>query len=346
MSVAVTSSIPARLALCTALTELWDQPCRIRVEDVCRHEIGWLAVEHGIEDVTPASAGGSPWEATAPPTPDAVAGPLFATLGAARSGACIADRASTSVESLLDLYRGGAVRWPPVGSLNHGTVLAARGLVEAAIAGDPGPLAGTSSAFTAEPEMLERFLHDIVELFTYDEASPSELNRVWRVAITPILDLLDGDLLTLGGLANSAGTVAAILPAPRPRLHDPDIGGTLKRAAQAWPPPGELFDLVERWLPHATGSHEAVHAVARLAPCGDVAWQGTVALTWAERLIGGRYAIFANHCLYLGEWLRELRASEALGGKSLARWRVLVDGMSAAGDRRAASLQRVDEGEQ
>ncbi|MFE6134165.1 hypothetical protein ACFQ6Q_38830 [Streptomyces sp. NPDC056437] len=62
-----------------------------------------------------------------------------------------------------------------------------------------------------------------------------------------------------------------------------------------------------------------------------------------EHVIDGRYDAFANRCWYVTRWLTELRESRLPDAPSLSRWRRLVDGFAAAGDRGAVELQRIDE---
>ncbi|ADI03127.1 hypothetical protein SBI_00006 [Streptomyces bingchenggensis BCW-1] len=60
-------------------------------------------------------------------------------------------------------------------------------------------------------------------------------------------------------------------------------------------------------------------------------------------MIDGRYDDFANHCWYVTRWLTEPRETTHLDAAPLSRWRRVVDGLVAAGDRSAVELQRIDE---
>jgi hypothetical protein len=69
----------------------------------------------------------------------------------------------------------------------------------------------------------------------------------------------------------------------------------------------------------------------------------TTGLRWAEQVVAGRYDRFANRCWFLTDWLGALREAGLGAADDTARWRRLVDGLAAAGDRRAAELQRLEE---
>ncbi|WP_328617300.1 hypothetical protein OHS18_13760 [Amycolatopsis sp. NBC_00355] len=71
-------------------------------------------------------------------------------------------------------------------------------------------------------------------------------------------------------------------------------------------------------------------------------WQFTAALDWVEQVVDGRYDIFANRSWFLTDWLGLLRDA-GLGVTDGTGWRRLVDGLAAAGDRRAVELQRLEE---
>ncbi|MCW2898260.1 MAG: hypothetical protein JWO67_525, partial [Streptosporangiaceae bacterium] len=63
----------------------------------------------------------------------------------------------------------------------------------------------------------------------------------------------------------------------------------------------------------------------------------------AEQVIDGRYDAFAKRCWYLADWLSALREAGLGTPDDTARWRRLIDGLAAAGDQRAAELQRLEE---
>jgi len=86
----------------------------------------------------------------------------------------------------------------------------------------------------------------------------------------------------------------------------------------------------------------AAHWAEMLGWCAPPAWQATIGLQRIEQLIGSDYAAFAGRCYYLTRWLGAVRAAPT-GEADTTRWRHLIDGLAAAGDSSAASLQRAEE---
>jgi hypothetical protein len=76
---------------------------------------------------------------------------------------------------------------------------------------------------------------------------------------------------------------------------------------------------------------------------GSPCWQATIGLAWIEDLVGGAYSAVAGRCWFLPDWLEAVRTSGQLGREGEARWRRVVDGLAAEGDRRAVRLQKVEE---
>jgi hypothetical protein len=83
--------------------------------------------------------------------------------------------------------------------------------------------------------------------------------------------------------------------------------------------------------------------VAGFARSAPLDWQMTTALTWIETIIDGRFDLFANHLWYVGDWLSELRRSGLMVTQVASHFHRIVDGLAAAGDRRAVKLQQLDE---
>ncbi len=78
----------------------------------------------------------------------------------------------------------------------------------------------------------------------------------------------------------------------------------------------------------------AADALARFARTTPSAWQCVTGLAWLEHMIDGCYDTFANHCWYVARWLAELRETCLPDAATLSRWRRVVDGLAASGDRR------------
>jgi len=93
-------------------------------------------------------------------------------------------------------------------------------------------------------------------------------------------------------------------------------------------------DFVSSWLPLAEGQPGAADGLVWLARCGTLPWQATTGLACAEGVI----AVMARSFLRPG-WLGEIRTF-VQDDAATARWRRIVDGLAAAGDSRAARLQK------
>lgn len=136
---------------------------------------------------------------------------------------------------------------------------------------------------------------------------------------------------------------AALLPTPNARAWDPDIDGTLARCREDWLQPDALGVLAARWLRLARWEPKAVDAVIKFAKGAPLQWQTTVALTWIETIVDGRYGLIAHHLWHLEEWLTGLRGSGVISGEVQSQYHRIVDGLAAAGDRAAVRLQLLDE---
>jgi hypothetical protein len=121
-----------------------------------------------------------------------------------------------------------------------------------------------------------------------------------------------------------------------------NFGATLEAARATWIAQDELEGYIERWLPFAEQEPMAVDAVVELAKCDGVAWQASRGLDLVERTIAGGYGQVAARTWQLTYWLKEVRQL-SLDAAATARWRRIVDGLAAAGDRRAAGLQAAEE---
>lgn len=101
--------------------------------------------------------------------------------------------------------------------------------------------------------------------------------------------------------------------------------------------------LGERWLQLARWEPKAVDAIIKFGKSAPMAWQTTVALTWIEAVIDGRFDLIANHLYFLEEWFSERRKAGLLEGEVKNQYHRIIDGLAAAGDRAAVRLQQLDE---
>jgi hypothetical protein len=267
-------------------------------------------------------------------------GPLIAATAAARSDSCVADAARDLLDVILAADRRGTIRQADHGYGDprdqHGPAVAAV-LAQAAVAGDTQPLTGHIRAFTATAA-LDRLLHDLALVFTYDDQLRPAVTRVWREIMTAALD----EISTQTDTRRHGRAVGKLIPGPQVRVSDTNPVATIERARQQWPSPNDFADLIARLIPLARGQTDAIDALTRLAQCGTPDWQATTGLVWATELIADDYAT-AGESFLLTEWLSDLHRTGQLHGHGMARWRRLVDGLAAQGDDRAVRLQQVDE---
>lgn len=272
--------------------------------------------------------------------------PPLATAAFARGAACVVAEADPLLTVLLDAHRRGTDHWAREGYSGYEDRqrrLMARVLVTLTTGGDPRPLTEHVRLFASNANALQTLLRDLALLFTYDDALRPRLGEVWRHAMTAALDAVDAGADLLGDRHWVDWAIEGLLPTPHIGPADSDPDGTLLSARTGWIAPDSIADLVTRWLTIARGEPRAADAVAQFAKCGPLTWQLTTGLSWAEQVIDGRYLEFADRCLYLTDWLGTLREAGLGGPDDTARWRRLVDGLAAAGDHRAAELQRLEE---
>jgi hypothetical protein len=272
--------------------------------------------------------------------------PLVAAAAAARSGSCIATAATRLRDVLFDAHRRGTDHWATKGYNRHHNRhrdSVARVLLETAIGGDATPLASYVRAFTANAQALDELLHDLRQLFTYDDTLRTSLLPVWRLVMATALDALESGATLPVRHHWRDSALAGLLPTPQIAISDTNPTATLERVRAHWLDPDDIADLAIRWLKIARGEPKAGDAVTDLANCATPAWQATTGLTWAEDLINGDYVAIAGRCWVLPEWLETVHVAGQLDVHGVARWHRLVDGLAAHGDYRAAKLQQTVE---
>ncbi|MFB6772191.1 hypothetical protein [Streptomyces sp. NPDC056337] len=350
-----------RIAFARALGRVWAAPCDAdQRSGRCRHEVALNAVRAGLQDCRlgdwdPESGKRArprldgPYEQTLPEVETerlyltSLIPPLVAAGAASLSDSCVADQAKRLVEVLLDAHARATDHWAREGYENRRSKDSARVIVTLALYGDPGPLKAHAQRFAANGRALYEFFRDLAIVFTYDDDLRPSLSDVWSVAMEVALDAI-GDGTELRGDRHWADdALGALLPAPGIDVSDADIDATLALARDSWLHPDTVADLVDRWMRIARSEPKALDALANLGKCAPLVWQRDTGLTWAEQLTDGNYPAIANKCWYLTDWLRTLHSREEMQPDQIARWRRLVDGLAAAGDHRAASLQRIEE---
>ncbi|MBT8162723.1 MULTISPECIES: hypothetical protein [Arthrobacter] len=343
---------------------VWDEPCNIdEGTGTCRrHQSPWDAATAGLIDcrLGPWNQQSQRREPDPLPTPFHKSLPVVADDGLlvnrlrmplacmvdARNVECLQSVIGDLWAPLWDAHRRGLAHWWKEGydhyaHINHEPI--ARRMVQIALEGDRDPIKSHIEAFAADSNTLHLLFDGFATAFTYYEDLRGSLPDFWPWALEIALESVgDGTQLRSKHQWFDYMT-AALLPTPSPRSSDPDIDGTLAQCRQNWLQPETLGELAERWLDLARWEPKAIDAVIKFAKGTALAWQTTVAMTWIETIIDGRFDLIANHLWLLEEWLTELRRAEVVTGEVKNQYHRIVDGLAAAGDRAAVRLQQLDE---
>ncbi|MFC8791910.1 hypothetical protein [Streptomyces cinereoruber] len=350
-----------RIAFALAVEPVWDAPCDAdQQSSPCRHQVVLNVVRAGLQDCrlgdwdpTTGVLGrprlDGPYEQTLPEVETerlyltSLIPPLIAAGSASLSNSCVADQANGLAEVLLDAHARVADHWAREGYENRHSRQIARVIVALALRGNTEPLKAHVQRFAANGRALQDFLHDLTVLFTYDDDLRPALLDIWSVVMETALDAIgDGtELRTDHHWGDYA--LGALLPAPEIDMSDTDIDATLDRAREGWLHPDSLAGLVDRWIGIARQEPKALDALAKLGKCAPLEWQRGRGLDLAERLVDDNYGVIANKCWYVTDWLKTLHSRDEMLPAHIARWRRLVDGLAAAGDHRAATLQLIEE---
>lgn len=264
----------------------------------------------------------------------------------ARNVPCLQDEIAELWAPLWDAHRRGLARWWKEGydhqaHITHEPI--ARRMIEVVLDGNLDIVGSHIKTFAADSNALHLLFNGFATVFTYNEALRARLADFWPWALRIALDAIGGGTELRSQRHWFDYMAAALLPTPSPRSADPDIDGTLTRCRLSWIQPAALGDLPDRWLPIARGQAKAVDAVVKFAKGTTSEWQTTVALTWIETIIDGRFDLIANHLWLLEEWLTDLRSAGAIVGKIKNQYHRIVDGLATAGDHSAVRLQQLDE---
>lgn len=356
-----------RMSLATGLSRVWTTPCHAyRDSDPCIHTVAWEAVQAGLRDCRlgtwtpeaqrrPVDPLEGPYTTTLPEVAtdslrlNRLIPSLIAVAGASQSESCVADESGVLFDVLVDAFRRSSLHWAIEGFGGAGAFhdrrrqAAVRVLVDHAVAGHSQALVDHVRAFTSSARALDQLLRDLATIFTYDDSLRQALTETWRTVMTAALDAIAEGADLTSDRHWSDGAIAGLLPTPQLDIGDTNPDATLERAGRTWVHPDAIADLVSRWLPIARHEPKALDALAQLARYTTPGWQTYTGLSWAEDLIAGQYDMIAGRCWFLVDWLSNIRSSEALDAEGWARWRRIVDGLAAEGDRRAVDLQLAEE---
>ncbi|HYK95433.1 MAG TPA: hypothetical protein VE011_06165 [Candidatus Dormibacteraeota bacterium] len=349
-----------RAALVVGAGRIWARPCT-RVGASCLHEAVWVAIEAGIADSRLGGYGEDGHR-----EPDPLPGPYVETLSAIRTEdlylnrlvhplvaawdastttACVAKAARLLLPVLVEAHRRVAAFWAIEGYggfSDRDRRRVAAVLIRAEASGTSGYLAGHLLAFADNGAALQQLLSDMSWAFTHDAELRNLLPTVWPRVMDVVLDAWELGRSPTGRDRWRDYAIRHLLPTPSIDAADTDIDGVLGEARRNWIEPSEIDSRIERWLPFAIGTPEAVDAIIELARCGPLAWQADRGLAFLEQAIGGRYQEVAGRSWHIADWLKDVRALD-LGRGEIERWHRVVDGLAGAGDGRVARLQASEE---
>lgn len=343
---------------------VWAASCDIDPDtDLCRrHAPAWAAATAGLIDsrLGPWNQHGQQREPDPLPSPfheslpgvaddDLLVNRLRMPLACiidARNVACLQHETAELWAPLWDAHRRGLARWWKEGYDHHAHIThepIARRMIEVALDGDRDTIGAHIETLAADSNSLHLLFDGFAMVFTYGEDLRLRMADFWPWALKTALDAI-GDGSDLRSQRHWFDYMAAaLLPTPSPRSSDPDIDGTFARSRDSWIQPAALGDLTDQWLRLAHRQAKAVDAVIKFAKGTTLEWQTTIALTWIETIIDGRFDLSANRLWLIEEWLTDLRNTGAIVGDVKSQYHRIVDGLAAAGDHGAVRLQQLDE---
>jgi hypothetical protein len=134
--------------------------------------------------------------------------------------------------------------------------------------------------------------------------------------------------------------IAALLPYPRVQMNDLDPDTSLQAAKEGWLELEVMDPLIARWTAFAAGIPECVDSMVGFLKTAPLDVQTSRGLDLATSVINGDFGAVARRTYYLVGWLEQLKSSRTLRGDALAKLQLIVDGLAAHGDSRAAQLQQ------
>lgn len=358
---ASSASDEVRLAFASGAKRVWQSPCDVGDSGQCTiHSRLWTAMLFGLEDCRLG-----PWDNETqsrptfrlePPYPEALSTMSIEDLvlnrlampiscaASAQSADCLTREVDELLPVLLDADRRCSVRWAADGYLEHGDrgrKVVARVLIELALAGDLEPMRMHLAYFANSARALEQLLTDFQYEFSYDGALLQSFSEFWPEVMRAILDAVEGGATFLRDDHWVDYALAELLPTPKIEPSDPNPDATLSALRTTWLAPAAISHLVDRWISIATGEPRAADSVAQFAQTCAIDWQVSNGLDWLDRVVADRYDLFANKVWWVTSWLEKLRTH--VGSSINNRLTRIVDGLAAAGDNRAAAIQRIDE---
>jgi hypothetical protein len=354
----------------TAAGTLWQTPCSPLAPDgPCRHRLVWdtllTVLDHAGLSYPEGPYGEVTRTAIPAPYPQSLTtadpgsfdssmlAPLLKTSTvAAQSEACVSTDAAPLSAALLAACVRSLVRQTehPYDVDDAEPAAVAETLITSAVTSHTRDashdvLRANIYTLSVSPRALEMVLRSVAESLTYNPALTEHVPPIARTVLTTVLDAVDADPTLLKG-DWSDWAIAAILLTPGIRPEDRSPDATLDAANDRWFTPADLGDLLGRWTTLAAGEPRAVDTAVYLTRRLDPVWRASEGLQWMEQLTNGQFDDIANVTL-LGTWLTNLRG--ALNTPAVSAvfdepcWHRIVDGLAAAGDSTARTLQAADE---
>jgi len=349
------------------LSRVWTAPCtpgglRLR----CRHEMAFGAVEASVRDCRMGAfdykkqlrrlrpiKGNLPEALNKIEPEDLLLGrlvaPLIASSACAGSTCCVSGRAAPLRDALLRAHARGAVSW-----IGKNYQLDMNPEVQEAVAdcilgiageGNVAALQTYVETLMEEPTALRQFLDELARIATYDATQRQVLKRVWPAVMARALEVMEtgGDPFRQEGRYGHRDrdeAVAALVLKPQMRLNDTDFDATLKPVRGDWLELGALEPHIARWLPFAVGIPECVDNMVGFIDTMPPPVQVSRGLELVLEVVDGQFEAIARHTWLLGSWLERLLSTRLLGGETLAKFHLLVDGLAAHGDSHAVRIQK------
>jgi hypothetical protein len=351
-SLASSPSEEVRRILATALRSFWCAPCRC-IGDACIHALvldgfrqaARLARLSGFDpagrrrSIVPLAAEVESALAGVPAHDllvDRLVAPLVAAGACASSTCCAQAPARVFRDALLGALRDSVVYYAEQNY--QGNDENDRLVAEVLLDAGEAPLLSHVRAATEHARALDGLLRDLAVVATINAPQRQAFRAVWPSVMDAVLDAVADGRDIREERYGGARAFAGIVPRPIPTGQETDLAGTVQAAGKGWPTVAELQQRIDRWLPLAEGSPEAVDSLVGFLETAPLAEQ-IARLSWVTRIVSADFAEVANRSYYLPSWLERLRASGELDAGALGEYQRMVDGLVAAGDSRALRLQ-------
>jgi hypothetical protein len=344
-----------------ALRPVWQAACEAVFDGRCRHVVALTAAVDaarfarlgGWDDSarrSPLPLEGSVLEELAAQAPEDLAMDWLTSVAIAASDCAVAancqsERARVVLGTVLDAQRRMLPRY-----LEHHYkrdevdrepfVIAT---IREAAAGRNDDLQAWLASFSDKPEAVAEFLGDAETAATYDASFRTDLATTWPRLADQLLDAAESGVLEHDRDHLGHDALANVIASPQIRGGEANIDSVLDAARAGWISLDVARPRIERWLPHAVGCGRCVDGLIQFLRTTPIVTQVQEGLPWVRQLVEGRGEGIITRSYFVLDWLTELRDSGLLAGASRASYQVVVDALAAAGSRRAAELQALEE---